>query len=227
MSESGDWLKVQRETALEWALTWLTLVCFGTASLLWLVSEGGYRRGRYRDPKPHLRVYIPWTAGAGVLFLFARFFTDNYYLLDPGGRRILYHFRFLSYRRIRPLLDANQILAVAASGRKRFWKSVTGYWEHRVEAIDLRGRRIGLTDWKIDGLEVSNAEALTYARLLACEALPSPPDRRLVVRRSRAPAQIVFKSWPLWRMPWLWFFLIAFLVMFGFNHYVRWTTGSP
>ena len=226
MSESRDWLKVQRETALEWALTWLTLVCLGAASLLWLVSEGGYWRGRYRDPKPQLRVYIPWAVGAGVLFLFARFSTDNYYLLDPGQRRILYHFKFLSFRCIRPVLEAHQILAVAGSGKKRFWRSVTGYWEHRVEAIDFRGRRIGLTDWTIHGLETSNIEAVTFARLLGCEAMPCPSGHHLVVRAA-GPVQIAFKPWPFWRMPWLWFFPIVFLVMLGINLYVRWTMGSP
>jgi hypothetical protein len=227
MTEHSDWLKLQRETALEWALTWLTLVCFGAASLLWIVSEGGYWRGRYHDPKPHLRVYIPCAAGAGILFLFARFFTDNYYLLDPCRRRILYHFKFLSFRRIRPVLNAHQILAVAGSGKKRFGRSVTGYWEHRVEAIDFRGRRIGLTDWKIDGLETSNAETATFGGLLGCEALPCPPNQRLVVRRRRAPIRIVFKPWPIWRYPWLWFFPIVFLVMLGISQYARWATGSP
>jgi hypothetical protein len=122
MTEHRDWLKLQRETALEWTLVWLALGCLFAAFVLWERAEGrAGRYGQYRRPKqPHLRVYIPYAMGAGIVFLVARFFTDNYYLLDPQGRRILYQFKFFLFRRVKPVAGAHEILTVTGSGRKRF-----------------------------------------------------------------------------------------------------------
>lgn len=176
--EGQGFLKVDCDTTLERALV-------GSAAGAGLIVLLGVVIFFTRDRPAFLtsvrfEVAIPVLAATGILLLFLRGLTDNYFLIDPKQHAIYYHFHFLFIRRVRLLAERQDIVATTVETRYRRTK-YRRWWEHRAVLIDASGRVVPMSNWQRDALSESNDVAADLAKQLGCRNYEVADQRRLVV----------------------------------------------
>jgi hypothetical protein len=187
-------VKFDRETALERFLLGGGVLAVMTALELLMVGTLGRRRS---PPNPAVLPYIPVAALLALLLFAARYFTDNYYLVDPERHLVYYHFKFLWFRTVRLLLQREDILAVATRGRPRS-RRTSGWWDYQVVVVSAKGSLVPLGDWEHEGLHARNAEAERLGALLGCPCHTSPPRCKLRVKRANGKASLTLMPLPWW-----------------------------
>ena len=86
-------------------------------------------------------------AGCLSLTVFASlyFSTDNYYIVDITGERILYHFRFFFIRKVSTVCSFKQISLITTGGKRQKSKN-TVWWEYAVYMLTTDGKLLQLSD---------------------------------------------------------------------------------
>ena len=197
-TNSGGMVKFDRITPLE------KLIMYG-AILMGVLVFGTLIRGvtgyfdedswHYHPPQTKALIYLPIPILGLLAFWAARASSDNYYLVDPVGHCIFYHFKFLWFGSTRLLLSRSQILVVTTKGRK--WADEgPSYWESRVVVVSASGHELPLSDWRREGLNKCNAEAARLAGMLDCQHHISQPRCEVRVRVKDGVASV--KCAPLW-----------------------------
>jgi hypothetical protein len=131
-------VKFDRDTPLEQFL--FRAGCFGIVAAL-VMLQAGTMGGRRAKPQPAVLPYVPLAVLVSLLCFAARYFTDNYCLVDPKQHLVHYHFKFLWFRTVGLLLKREDILAVATRGRARSNRTST-WWEYQV--LDKQGTLEGV-----------------------------------------------------------------------------------
>lgn len=217
-----DLVKFDRDTPLEQFLFgagWLGILA--ALVMLWIGTIGG----RHSKPQPAVLPYIPLPILVAVVFFAARYFTGNYYLVDPKQHLVYYHFKFLWFRRVHLLLRREDILAVSTRGRRQSSRRST-WWEYQVVVIGANGHVVPFCDWERDAPSRCNAEAERLGTMLGCQSHKSPPECELHFEVSNGSLSVGFKQLPWWavRLPvWFWVVIVGVLVAFGFGvlHFLR------
>lgn len=217
-----DLVKFNRDTPLEQFL--LGTGCIGVLAALVMLLMGTIG-GRHSRPNPAVLPYVPLAILAAVMFFALRYFTDNYYLVDPKQHLVYYHFKFLWFRRVHLLLRREDILAVSTRGRRQSSRRST-WWEYRVVVIGANGHLVPFCDWERDALSKCNAEAERLGTMLGCQSHKSPPECELHFEVSNGSVSVDFKQlpWCAVRLPvGFWVVIVGVLLAFGFGvlHFLR------
>jgi hypothetical protein len=187
--ESRGFDKVDCHTALERALMFgaqmlgifaaiVLMTAFVETTGPWLSRQG-------------IAIAVPALAlGAGVL-LGLRWLTNNFYLIDRARHAVYFHAQFAGFRRVRLLLERQDIRAMAVEARYRQSKR-GNWWEHRAVLVDVRGRTVPLGNWEADALPAANTLARELATKLGCPSYEAPEDSRLVVRTDHARPEVTY-----------------------------------
>lgn len=210
-----DLVKFNRDTPLEQFL--LGTGCLGVLAALVMLQMGTIG-GRHSRPNPAMLPYVPWAVVVALLFFAARYFTDNYYLVDPEQHLVYYHFKFLWLRTIRLLLRREDILAVATRGRARSSRSST-WWEYQVVVIGANGHVVPMRDWERDAIDKCNAEVERLGTMLGCSFHKSPSSCQLRYEITGGSVSINFEPLPWWgfTLPvWFWAVLAGIVLAVGF-----------
>jgi hypothetical protein len=179
-----------------------------------MMLQIGTLGGRHSRPNPAVLPYLPIPVLASVMFFVARYFTDNYYLVDPQQHLVYYHFKFLWFRSVRLALRREDILAVTTRGRKCSSRS-SSWWEYEVVLVGANGHLVPFSDSKREALDECNMQAERLARMLDCEAYSSPACCELDVEVIEGKVSVSFEPlrWGLTRRGWRWLAICAFIVV--------------
>jgi hypothetical protein len=127
------------------------------------------------DPNPAIVVCSTCALVVSLILLAGRFCSRTCYLLDPGRGCLIWHHRFLWFRRIRVVLERGEIAGVAAQGTEV--KSRYGpYWSYRVVVERTAGADIPVSNWRPYGRDKCKAEADKLAKLLGCRSSIALPE---------------------------------------------------
>ncbi len=215
-------VKLDTDTTLESFLMGGAVAALVVALGAGKIALLGHRRS---PPSPELLPVALWALPFCLVFFIAYCFTDNYYLLDRERQRILYHFKFLWFRRIRVFLQREDILAVAVQGHKASERRGPTYWEYRVGVVGTNGRWVALTEWKKEALEPCNRQAASLAGMLGCKAHSASARCELAVRKKDGAVSITYV--PLRRgttRKERWLLLVVVLLVLGAVLYVSLST---
>jgi hypothetical protein len=187
-------VKFDRDTPLEQFL--FGTGCLGILAAIVMLQIGTIG-GRHSKPQPAVLPYIPLAVLIAAVFFAARYFTDNYYLVDPKQHLVYYHFKFLWFRTVRLLLRREDILAVATRGRARSSRSST-WWEYQVVLIGANGHGVPVRNWEREAIDECNAEAERLGTLLGCPSHKSPRSCQLRYEITNGSVSINFEPLPWW-----------------------------
>jgi len=222
LAAAKDLVKFDRETALEGFLCGGGALGILAALQMLLIGTIGSRRSASH---PAVLPYVLVAVLVSVLFFVARYFTDNYYLVDPKQHLVYYHFKFLWFRRVHLLLRREDILAVSTRGRRQSSRSET-WWEYQVVVIGANGHVVPFCDWERDALSECNAEVERLGSMLGCQSHKSPPECELRFEVSNGSVSVDFKQLPWWavRLPvgfWVVILGVLLAVGVGVLHFLR------
>ena len=169
-------IKIDLETPLEqtfyygmWIMVVMAYVCF----------HGGVFGGKHSPPSPEMLKGIPIFLGAALSFYFLRQATDNYYVLDVRGRRVLYHFRLLSWETMKPAFALTDILTLAMVSVTRQSKH-SSWEEYRLQVIKNNGEIVQFSDWDKDRY-VIHTRGERLEKLIGCPLEVGGVDEKIVV----------------------------------------------
>lgn len=172
-------MKIDLDTPLEIFF----LVCFCVASLGVIITAvttaTSYITGKGN---------IYETAALGVLVFLAAFMlkcrreTDNYYVLDTSGRKLLYHYKFFSDIKTTTIAEFDDIKCVAVGGTRSVNKgNVT--WTYHIYAVDKKGERTYLSNmFSESAIAENNQKCQGIAAVIGCEHIDGEPQKALAVK---------------------------------------------
>lgn len=172
-------MKIDLDTPLEIFF----LVCFCAASLGVLVTAAttaiSYINGKGN---------IYEASALGVLVVLAAFMhkcrreTDNYYVLDTSGRKLLYHYKFFSNITTTTVAEFDGIKCVAVGGTRSVNKgNVT--WVYHIYAVDKKGERTYLSNmFSESAIAENNQKCRGIAAVIGCEHIDGEPEKVLAVK---------------------------------------------
>lgn len=140
--EIPDKLKLELKTPLETFFMWAGII---SGFILFAGFIGYIEDGLTSTAKLML------ASGGLLLALFGSlyFHTDNYYVVDRIGERILYHFKFFFYRRVSTVCRFSEI-ALITTGGKREKSKHSVWWEYAVFFLTTDGDLVRVTDFVKD-----------------------------------------------------------------------------
>jgi hypothetical protein len=170
--------KVDLETPLESALTWLTIIC---ALICLLILRIGLLPHKNSPPDPSVLFFLIFPLLAGLLFFLLRRWTDNFYLFDRERGQVRYHFQCAFFRQVSPYLEFDEILGTVVNGK--MCQSKSGRWyEYALQVIDRHGTFHQMSDWlRDDQLTVLNQRAQAIGQIVGCEVLAGKIDHQILV----------------------------------------------
>jgi hypothetical protein len=111
--------------------------------------------------------------GIGAMAIFLRRQTANYYIFQPTGKKVLYHFGLLGKERVSEFLDFSDILFIGVTGQ--FQQERQGkWWNYQMVLFTVTGRRIPLSDFLKEGRPNLNRRAQLLAEIAGCRWLECP-----------------------------------------------------
>lgn len=116
--------------------------------------------------------------GGLLLALFGSlyFHTDNYYVVDRIGERILYHFKFFFYRRVSTVCRFSEI-ALITTGGKRKKSKYSVWWEYAVFFLTTNGDLIRVTDFAKDAFFDQKRFAQKLCDITGAKFIDAPKER--------------------------------------------------
>ena len=160
----------------------------GVLICLWV----GYLGGEDSPPQPEMLKGIPILLGLAATFYFLRRATDNYYVLDFRNRRILYHFRLLSWEKESPVFPWSDILSVAVV--KVLHQTEDSSWlEYRVQLVRRTGEVLDFSDWDKE-LYPIQTRAEQLEKLIGCP-LTAGGEGEVAVRKYHQSGGQPYVSW--------------------------------
>lgn len=97
--------------------------------------------------------------------------TDNYYILDTRARKLFYHYKFFSDRKITPVADFDDIECVAIGGTRMVNKGNES-WSYYIYAVDKKGVSTYLSNVFTESLiEENNKKIRGMAAVIGCRHL--------------------------------------------------------
>jgi hypothetical protein len=127
------------------------------------------------NPDPAMVRFCTCALVVSVILLAARLCSRHCYLLDPGRGCLIWHSKFLWFRRIRVVLERKEIAGIAAQG-KEFKGRHRSYRAYRVVVETTAGSDIPVSNWRPWGREKCKAEADKLAKLLGCRSSFALPE---------------------------------------------------
>jgi len=120
-------------------------------------------------PKFYFLYYIGLSALITFSFHEFRKNTDNYYIVDAPGRRLLYHFKFYGIVKVHPVLSFDDISCVSVNGY-RYQQRRWAVWQYRLAAVSRGGSLIELSDeFDEDAISPNNQKAKELAGIFGCD----------------------------------------------------------
>lgn len=189
--------KIDCNTTLERVLV-LGATAMGIAAAF-IVTFASSRPSGAPAPVPWLRpdvmaILVPGLIIGAALLLILRWLTDNFYLIDLTRHAVYLHSQFLRMRRVRLLLEHQDIFAMAVQTQLRRSR-YSSWWENRTVLVDTRGRIVPMSNWDKDALWSSNNRAEQIATELSCPCFTSPDRSRLVVRSDAGRPTVTYKDY--------------------------------
>ncbi len=141
-------------------------------------------------PDPAFLRFLPWAIGAGVIFLFLRSFTNNYYLADMKRQALYYHFAFAGFRSVREYLRFSDVDSVIVNGFHVTTED-SEYYEYQLQLIDRGGRIHEFSD-RLKGPELDklNDRAETISELIGCRLVPGKAEHTHTITGQGAAIRI-------------------------------------
>jgi len=195
--ESRGFVKVDCTTGLETVFDTGWQVCaILSAAVIWFGLFGVRRHGvATTDSGVYLAGGI--LIGAAAILFVLRRLTDNFYLADPSRHAVYLHSKFLFSRRVRRLLERQDIVGVGIEAQRR--RSRYRHWtEHRTVLVGRDGRHVPMSDFRKDGLWDANNLAISLGRQLDVPSYEAPEETRLVVANEQGQLRIGYE-------PFTWF----------------------
>jgi hypothetical protein len=172
-------MKIDLDTPLEIFF----LVCFCAASLGVLVTAATTATS-YITGKGN--IYEATAMGVLVvlaaLMLKCRRETDNYYVLDTPGRKLLYHYKFFYDIKTTIIAEFDDIKCVAVGGTRSVNKgNVT--WTYHIYAVDKKGERTYLSNmFSESAIAENNQKCQGIASVIGCAQIDGEPQKVLAVK---------------------------------------------
>lgn len=183
-------MKVDLDTPLE--STWMFLA-FVSAIAGLIILRITYFGTEDSPPNPSFIRFLPYAAGAILLFAYLRKQTDSYYIVDRQRKMIFFHFEFAFIRRVREYLGFSDIDAVVVSG---FICASDGskWYQYQLLLVDKTGITHPFSDQiREEGLTLLNARAETISSIIECRFSPGKSEHVQTVTVDR-DGQIVISS---------------------------------
>ncbi|HOT27121.1 MAG TPA: hypothetical protein PLU72_02955 [Candidatus Ozemobacteraceae bacterium] len=136
----------------------------------------GYIGGEDSPPDPEFLRFLPWAIGAGILFLFLRRFTNNYYLADTRRKAIYYHFEFGFTRSVREYMRFADVDSVIVNGTLVTTEE-SKWYQYQLILIDRSGQVYPFSDSLLEEkLGLLNERAATLSKLIGCRLVPGQSE---------------------------------------------------
>ncbi len=102
--------------------------------------------------------------------------TNNFYILDSSGRRILYHCKFFNDKRITELISFSEIAAVTVAG-KLIGSRRPATWEYQAVILSKNGKVLVMNDASVDGFSKSLKLAERLASISGAMLVEPTPEK--------------------------------------------------
>jgi len=146
---------------------------------LFLFNEGVFG-GKHSPPEPKMLKYIPLALMIGAISYFLKTRTNNYYIVNPRKRKIIYHFEFLDFGRESDYLDFADVHCVSVSGSLHRNKA-SSWYEYQLFVIDRSGVSHHLSDSVKEGRSEMNKKAKMVASAIGCDFFECPDSHKMVI----------------------------------------------
>lgn|GEM_PF-2042743 len=190
-ARSAATFEVEVKTFTGRVLGWCCAIGFAVAGWLLYLAEFGIDGG---PPQPRLlrAAAVVAAIGAGALVLWRT--TRKYVVLDSRARRIDVRREFLGAAWMSRVGGAADLHCLTVTGRVRSDPESTPavWWEYRPMAVDSRGRRLPLGDWKKNDEGWREAHSLIelYADAIGVRRLRCPAHHILRVERTPSAVSV-------------------------------------
>jgi len=158
-------IKIDLTTPLEYSW-WYLAIAAGIVLLLIVHYASGTKN---TPPNPGLYKYTSIPIAFMALFYILRQFTNNYYIMDTGKRKIYFHYEFLGNVKITEYIDFNDIMAIGVTGVRHHHKN-SHWWDYHIFMADKNGKITDLSDpAKETDLASLNSRAFGMASVAQCQ----------------------------------------------------------
>lgn len=171
-------MKIDLDTPLEI----LFIACFVLACIGVFIS-GGITAESYFDGAGNSYALAVFGAFIVLAVLMRKCWseTDNYYILDTHARKLFYHYRFFSDKKITPAADFDDIECVAVGGIRKVNKGNES-WSYYIYAVDKKGVSTYLSNMFTEALiEENNNKIRGMAAIIGCRHLDGEPKKILSI----------------------------------------------
>jgi len=167
--EIPERLKLELNTPLETFFMWAGIIsCF----ILFAGFVGYLEDGLTSTTKLML------ASGGLLLAIFGSlyFHTDNYYVVDRIGERILYHFKFFFYQRVSTVCRFSEIALITTGGKREKTKHSV-WWEYAVFILTTDGGLMRVTDFAKDAFFDQKRFAERLCEITGAKFIDAPEER--------------------------------------------------
>ncbi|PKL43096.1 MAG: hypothetical protein CVV41_11880 [Candidatus Riflebacteria bacterium HGW-Riflebacteria-1] len=168
MSEIPDELKLELKTPLETFFMWAAIIsCFFIlAGLIGLEKAVNFKSK------------LLFSAGCMSLVVFGSLYfnTDNYYIVDRTGERILYHFKFFFFRKVSTVCRFNEISLITSGGKHKKSKHAV-WWEYAVFILTTNGELLPMSDYIKEAFDKQKELARKLSDITGARFIDAPEER--------------------------------------------------
>jgi hypothetical protein len=135
----------------------------------------------------------------GLLANFLYWTTDNFYIFDRNEKRIFYHFQFLFRKRINPVADFAQVLAVTVASQPSAGDDLPSNL-HSIALVISQDQVVPLSDQKRNSLKIMTQDAQMLAEILGVPFIPGMenaasrfltlPDRKIQILPAKVQSNL-------------------------------------
>lgn len=169
LSEIPDRLKLELATPLEKFFLWAAMI---SGFLIFSGFIGYIEDGLTPPAKLMLATGCLFLAVFGGLY----FNTDNYYIIDRTGERILYHFKFFFFRKVSTICQFKDISLITTGG-KREKSKYSVWWEYAVFILTTDGKLLRITDFAKDAFDKQKSLARKLCDITGAKFISAPEER--------------------------------------------------
>ena len=137
-------IKVDLDTSLEKAFSW---AMWGFLFVGLFCLKEGTVGGKRHAPSPVMMSLVPYCIGFALIAFALRRGTDNYYVLDVRSRKVLYHFRFLTWEQIDRAFGFEDIRKLEMVIETRHSKH-SSWEEFQLQLHRSVGQIVPFSDWE-------------------------------------------------------------------------------
>lgn len=168
MSEIPEELKLELKTPLETFFMWAAIISvfFIIGGLIGLENAS------------NLSSKLMLAAGCLSLTVFGSLYfnTDNYYIADITGERVLYHFKFFFLRKVSNVCSFKQISLITVGGKRKKSKHSV-WWEYAIYMLTTDGNLVRISDHSKEAFYKQRESARRLCDITGARFIDAPKER--------------------------------------------------